>query len=306
MTRLLSLMKLPPLLFASLLILLLPSCRSGAGSSKAIYNKSIDEPFLKAVDEYFVKVTDSLYAMTTEVANGQYREFLLSLVAQGRDEEFKQYNVDSTQWRKKLSYGEPLILFYHSHPAYKNYPALSMSYEGAVAFCEWLTTEYKKKGTKKFKSVKFRLPTGEEWKLAANGRTDKRAFPWGFNGLKDTQGKWLANFRHVDEAKLRDTMIERKRYLIDESKFPDFDYHHINHIAEVMRPVKTYPPNSIGIYDMAGNVSEMLSVKGRTKGGNWNSLGYYLRIDAPDEFGGQMIEPSPLVGFRVFAEIVEN
>ena len=56
---------------------------------------------------------------------------------------------------------------------------------------------------------------------------------------------------------------------------------------------------------MSGNVAEMLNEPGRTKGGSWASSGYYLRIDAEDEYEG-FTEPSPMIGFRYFMEILEK
>ena len=55
---------------------------------------------------------------------------------------------------------------------------------------------------------------------------------------------------------------------------------------------------------MSGNAAEMLITKGRTKGGSWGSSGYYVRIDAEDEF--KDFTSSPYVGFRYFMEIIEE
>ena len=67
-------------------------------------------------------------------------------------------------------------------------------------------------------------------------------------------------------------------------------------------PVDSFDPGANGIYNMSGNVAEMLLEKGATKGGSWGSSGYYVRIDAEDEFQG--MESSPYVGFRIFMEVI--
>ncbi|HYG14528.1 MAG TPA: SUMF1/EgtB/PvdO family nonheme iron enzyme [Bacteroidia bacterium] len=259
----------------------------------------------KSIGKDFVKVTDNLYAGSTEVSNKQYSVFLLSLKVAGKEDEFNRYNFDSVSWRKVLGFSEPLVEYYHDHPAYRYYPAVNISYEGAVAYCNWLTAEYAKNPKRKYNKVVFRLPTEGEWKRAARG-TSYTIFPWPGLSMRNSRGIYLANFHQVYEADLKDTVVEGERRAIEIITGSDVGIAgSLSDNGIVTTPVKSYFPNRFGVYNMCGNVSEMLSVKGRTKGGNWNSLGYYLRIDAPDEFGGQMMEPSPLVGFRVFAEVVE-
>lgn len=51
----------------------------------------------------------------------------------------------------------------------ENRPINTVNWDGAVAFCEWLSRKSGKK---------CRLPTEAEWELAAGG-TDKREHPWG-------------------------------------------------------------------------------------------------------------------------------
>ncbi len=49
----------------------------------------------------------------------------------------------------------------------------------------------------------------------------------------------------------------------------------------------------------------MLAEAGQTKGGSWASTGYYIRIDAEDEYAG-ITKPDPRIGFRYFVEIIEE
>lgn len=260
----------------------------------------------KSIGKDFVKVTDSLYASATEVSNAEYTRFLLATKAAGDEGLFNQYNFDTVKWKKVLAFNEPLIEYYHDHPAYKDYPAVNISYEGAVAYCNWLTEEYAKNPKRKHKKVTFRLPTEEEWKLAARGNREGYIFPWGGPYMRNSRGLFFANFQHVYEGDLKDTVVKGEKRAIEVIELRTETVSSLNDNGIVTTPVRAYWTNHLGLYNMAGNVSEMLAEKGKTKGGNWNSLGYYLRIDAPDEFDGQMMEPSPLVGFRVFAEIVEN
>jgi formylglycine-generating enzyme required for sulfatase activity len=63
-------------------------------------------------------------------------------------------------------------------------PVVSVSWFGAVKYCEWLS------GTS---SRRFRLPTEAEWERAARGGVDGKLFPWGDDppqSRPDYQRRW--------------------------------------------------------------------------------------------------------------------
>jgi formylglycine-generating enzyme required for sulfatase activity len=62
------------------------------------------------------------------------------------------------------------------------YPAVRVTYDAAVKYCEWLSRETGRK---------FRLPTEAEWEYAARG-TDGRKYPWG--------NKWDPSFAAVKDS----------------------------------------------------------------------------------------------------------
>ncbi|KAG1940628.1 inactive C-alpha-formylglycine-generating enzyme [Pimephales promelas] len=97
-------------------------------------------------------------------------------------------------------------------------PVVQVSWNDAQAYCQ---------------SKKKRLPTEEEWEMAARGGLEGRTYPWGNKFLLNRTNLW-------------------------QGQFPDGDtkedgYHGV-------APVTAYPPqNNYGLYDMLGNVWEWTS-----------------------------------------------
>ncbi|MDB4199067.1 formylglycine-generating enzyme family protein [Polaribacter sp.] len=98
-----------------------------------------------------------------------------------------------------------------------NFPVVHIALEDALAYCKWANR---------------RLPTEAEWEAAAQGTNNSAIFTWGDNPtiLNANANTWQGVFPTKNES-------------IDGFK--------------LIAPVKSYPANSIGIYDMAGNVWEL-------------------------------------------------
>ena len=98
-----------------------------------------------------------------------------------------------------------------------NYPVVHIAYEDAIAYCEWANR---------------RLPTEAEWESAAQGNFTDAVFPWGdeLASLNSNANTWQGNFP------------------VKNKSLDGF---------ESIAPVKSYPPNSVGVYDMIGNVWEI-------------------------------------------------
>ncbi|MCH8904238.1 MAG: SUMF1/EgtB/PvdO family nonheme iron enzyme [Bacteroidetes bacterium] len=114
-------------------------------------------------------VKDSLYVSKYEVTNGQYKVFLYHLKQNGEITKYSECLYDSVVWTKQFpgASNEPMMKYYHSHPAYSNYPASNLTYQSAKHYCAWLTDEYNSSQRRKFEQVLFRLPSEKEWLLAA-------------------------------------------------------------------------------------------------------------------------------------------
>ncbi|MFZ9028439.1 MAG: SUMF1/EgtB/PvdO family nonheme iron enzyme, partial [Crocinitomicaceae bacterium] len=83
----------------------------------------------------------AFYMSTNEITNIQYLEFLTYLKNHDRLEELEKARVDTIKWNTTFSkaYMNPMALHYDDHPAYRNYPVVNISKEGAVLYCKWLT-----------------------------------------------------------------------------------------------------------------------------------------------------------------------
>lgn len=96
-------------------------------------------------------------------------------------------------------------------------PVVHICYEDAAAYAKWAGK---------------RLPTEAEWEIAARGHQEAGMYYWG-DELKPS-GQWQAN--------------------IFQGEFPSGNS--LEDGYERTAPVKSYPPNRYGLYDMEGNVWE--------------------------------------------------
>lgn len=239
---------------------------------------------LREIVKNLEKVNEQLYASNTEVSNKQYADFLEALRDAHDTQTLAISQIDSTQWRTKESYNEPYVSYYHQHKAYENYPVVNISYNAALAYCNWLTKQYEQSSHKKYKKVIFRLPSEKEWEIAAQAGNNQAVYPWKENTFVNSKGQILANF---------------KRGNGDTTGVAAF----LNDNADVTAPVKSYWPNAFGLYNMAGNVAEMTASNNIVKGGSWKNTAENLIITNAQKYDGS---PKANIGFRCFMQILEE
>lgn len=265
-----------------------------------------DSISVKDVEKSLIQLNEKLYVSKYEVSNLEYRIFLSYLKSAQKSHDYEIAIYDSLKWQDALSLNESYVKSYHSHPAYNLYPAVNITYEGATMFCEWLSNTYNSNSKRKFSKVRFKLPSEAEWKFAARGDNENQIFPWIGVHMTETNGQFRANFTRVLQSHISTDIssglpIVKLRINNDlyEKGYDRMSW------SSICAPVHSFEQKKNGICNISGNVAEMLIEKGKTKGGSWASYGYYLRIDAEDEF-----EKAPaaaaMIGFRYFMEIIEN
>lgn len=234
---------------------------------------------MKAVNKSLARVADGLYASKYEVTNKLYTTFLNSLKKYAKASLLAVAKIDTLKWLDRQSYNAPYADYYHAHAAYQNYPVVNISYEGAKLFCDWLTDQYNTDPDRKFKKVRFRLPSEEEWIIAAQAG-NSGAYSWKGKEIDDN-GSTTCNFKRESNI-----LNSKDKYT-----------------GDITTPVNAYSKNGFGIYNMCGNVAEMIDEKGIVKGGSWRDGPEFLKIESYHKYDGK---PQAHIGFRYFMEIIEK
>ncbi|MEO3405354.1 SUMF1/EgtB/PvdO family nonheme iron enzyme [Mucilaginibacter sp. CAU 1740] len=142
---------------------------------------------------------------------------------------------DTLVWLSDFSYAanEPMVEAYFSHPAFRNYPVVGVTWRQARAYTVWRTRyndAYKNKRHLPLRAP-YSLPTEAEFEYAARGGRIGTDYPWGGPYIKNAKGCLLANFKPG-----------RGNYTDDGGAYTV--------------SVRSYFPNDYGLYNMAGNVAE--------------------------------------------------
>jgi formylglycine-generating enzyme required for sulfatase activity len=202
-------------------------------------DKKLAELYLKGDDQYHRKT--SLDNRKLIYSSGKYKNKPLNIYP------------DTICWVRDFTftYNELMSAYYFSHPAYTDYPVVGVSWEQALAYCDWKSEQVnvllRKMG---YSEITITLPSEIQWECAAtSGESDKyrtevgkNYFAWNksYQSIIDKNGNYLANFGPID----------------DENGIRIKDYFETgDNSAIYCSKVRTFPPYN-GMYDLAGNVDE--------------------------------------------------
>jgi serine/threonine protein kinase len=206
-----------------------------------------NHPFVNALGMKFVPVT---------VRDGRR---LLFCIHETRKRDYGQFAAShpsmDNPWQHPAEKGVPVS-------ATPDHPVVEVSFDDAKAFCAWLTDTERASGKIGAQDV-YRLPTDDEWSCAVGlvkenpaespitkSRANKNIFPWGefFNPL----GGRVGNYADEEMG----------------SKFKGAPFiKGYNDGYATTAPVMTFDANTLGIYDLGGNVME------------WCDTHYYDKVD---------------------------
>lgn len=223
----------------------------------------------------------AFYMQRTEITNLEYRTFLFDLLIQGRKEEFLLAKPNQSKWTELTGeMNKSMEETFFSHDAFNNYPVVNISRKGAEMYCNWLSQELQKRngGNSINPTRTVRIPTRAEWVFAASASGENLPYAWKGDAILNEKSCYLANHKPTDST-----------YYDDGAFFT--------------AAVNSYLPNSFGLFNMSGNVAEMVWNDLQTKtpgtaGGGWMDEAESLKIHAVDPYSG-ISEAHPNIGFRV-------
>ena len=200
--------------------------------------------------QHRVRITRPFYMGAHHVTVGQFRQFVTDA----------GYTTDAEKGEKKGAFGVDAATGTFSfkaqyswrNPGFEQtdeHPVVCVSWNDAVAFCEWLS---RKEGKS------YRLPTEAEWEYACRAGTTTRYW------CGDDQEK-LAEVANVADATAK-------------AKFPGWKFTISASDGYVFTsPVGSFRANPFGLYDMHGNACQWCA--------DWYDKGYYDRSPEDDPSG---------------------
>jgi len=233
-----------------------------------------------------VPFSDSLFIDRTEVTNRSWREFTQWVHDNMGDSAYAAVLQDTGVWNNGpgSANNEYYAQYYHVLPAFAEYPVVGVTYGQAQAYCEWRTKMVNewiaKNGKAPFKKVLYRLPTRAEWEVAAMGDN---------NNQQNLYGRFASNMEteEASQAKAFNCIYVKNASLVGQHA----------RIASVV----SYSPNSYGVYNMIGNVAEMVEEIGVAKGGSFLSYVGDCQVEKDQHYD----TPEEWLGFRCICEVIE-
>ncbi|MBI3683179.1 MAG: SUMF1/EgtB/PvdO family nonheme iron enzyme, partial [Acidobacteria bacterium] len=190
-------------------------------------------------EEIHKKEVAAFLIARTPVTNAEYKRFI-----DETNHPAPELNSISSKYRLWTSRTFP--------PEIANQPVVNVSWSDAVAYCQWLASKTGKA---------YRLPTEEEWEIAARGGLKDKPYPWG-DSIDNTMAWFGVRWNG----------------------------------ASTLKPAEYGKPNAFGLLGMAGNVwqwtddwyvptfngrpvQEELKLYKVIRGGSWANEQDFLKVN---------------------------
>lgn len=220
-----------------------------------------------------IQNVNDFYIFKTEVGNLDYRTFL-EFIKDKNPAQYKSALPDTTVWKSDVvAFNDSYMTQYFRYPGFGQYPVVGISHENALLYCKWIEENINLQVGNGEKVI-VKLPSEIEWTRAARGDNHNQFYAFEGSDVKNKKGGNLANYKKEKQNNSSGMIITAG--------------------------IKNYRPNEFGIYQMSGNVAEMLDEPKKVKGGSWNMPANALKIDE-----SEMVNyPSNNVGFRPVLMVV--
>jgi formylglycine-generating enzyme required for sulfatase activity len=160
----------------------------------------------------------------------------------GYDELLSLHTIAGLTWRVGAD----------GHPAQADHPVVCVSWNDALAYCEWLAKQLARP---------VRLPSEAEWEYAAGNGTRHTRYSWGDGEPRGRVGGNVADISLL-------SVFAQQHPETFEGYDDGFAF---------TSPVKSFAPNDFGLFDMTGNVREWCR--------DWYGRSYYESVPGYDPSG---------------------
>jgi formylglycine-generating enzyme required for sulfatase activity len=210
-----------------------------------------------------VYVKENFYADVAEVSNFAWLEYENDIKNKFgvNSQEYKEVLPDTTVWRSKKNYNEPYVQYYHRHIAYRDYPVVGITQEQAINYCKWRTEK-----VKSFYFAKHKKELNIRYRLPSEEEWD-----------------YLNSF----------TYKKTNHYFLDTTET-------VAQHPDVTRPVHKGYPNKLKLYNLVGNVAEMVAEPNICKGGGFLNRPWQIVPGKQLKYN----EPKAWLGFRCVCDYI--
>ena len=228
-----------------------------------------EKPFVNSLDMKFVPVPGTKVLFC--IWETRVKDFEAFASNSGRDMGNCMWVLKSSGWKERTGYN-------WQKPGFRQTPedpVVGVSWQDAVAFCEWLTKKERKEGRLQA-GQSYHLPTDEEWSAAVGLRENPGGTPKDKDEKIPGQYPWGRSWPPPRGA---------GNYAGSEARIGDepFDWRPMKGYRDPYprtAPVGSFKANEQGLYDLSGNVWEWCKDLYDSqhdwrvvRGGSWRDVG---------------------------------